>query len=122
MLGTDKDAFICDMAETYHIYDYKAVPVQLLSTLANGLRDSSRIKCKMSEMPIALETFLLSAIYDKVSWLQWAKTKDAEKGRNMPESITAKLMNTKQESQIESFENGEEFMKAWHKLTGEKDG
>lgn len=122
MLGTDKDAFICDMAETYHIYDYKAVPVQLLSTLANGLRDSSRIKCKMSEMPIALETFLLSAIYDKVSWLQWSKTKDAEKGRNMPESITAKLMNTKRESQVEAFENGEEFMKAWHRLTGEKDG
>lgn len=120
MLGADRDLFICDMAETYHIYDYKAVPVQLLCTLAYGLRGSSRIKCKLADMPIQLDTFLLSCIYDKVSWLQWSKTKDGEKNRNLPESITAKLMNTKRESQVESFASGEEFKKAWQKITGEK--
>lgn len=50
MLSTDRDALICDMAETYHIYDMRALPVETLATLACGLRDDSRIKLKMSDV------------------------------------------------------------------------
>ena len=119
MLGTAKDELICDLAETYHIFDYRSVPVPLLATLVNGLRDDSRVKCKLANMPVPLSLFFMSAIYDKVSWLQWAQTKDAERGRGMPESITAKLMNTKQDKEYETFESGEDFLKAWKEITGD---
>lgn len=122
MLGRCKDELICDMAETYHIFDYKSVPVPLLATLVSGLREDSRVKSRLSGLPISMNLFFMSAIYDKLAWLQWAKTEDGSKGRNMPESITAKLMNldTKQESQYETFETGEDFKKAWKKIIGEK--
>ena len=44
MVASDEDALICDFAETYHILDYKALPLKLRATLASGLRDSSRSK------------------------------------------------------------------------------
>lgn len=47
MLAADKDAVICDLAETYGIFDYKALPVNMLAVLVLGLRENSRIKTKM---------------------------------------------------------------------------
>lgn len=47
MLAADKEALICDLAETYNIYDYRSIPVNLLSTLSVGLRDNARIKMKL---------------------------------------------------------------------------
>lgn len=38
----DEDAFTCDMAEYYHIYDWKHFPMRYVATLAAGLRPSSR--------------------------------------------------------------------------------
>ena len=46
MIRFDEDALICDLAETYHIYDYRSLPVKLVATLSAGLRDDSRIKLK----------------------------------------------------------------------------
>lgn len=122
MLGCDKDALVCDLAETYHIFDYKAVPVPLLATLVCGLREDSRIQCKMAEMPISLNLFFMSAIYDKVAWLQWAQTKDAEHRRNMPESIAAKLLDKEPKRQIMTFATGEEFRAEWRRITGADHG
>lgn len=122
MLGCDKDDLVCDLAETYHIFDYKAVPVPLLATLVCGLREDSRIQCKMAEMPISMNLFFMSAIYDKVAWLQWAQTKDAEHGRNMPESITAKLLDKEPKRQIMTFATGEEFSAEWRRITGADHG
>jgi hypothetical protein len=48
MLSTDRDALICDMAETYHVYDMRALPTKTVATLACGLREDSRIKLKMA--------------------------------------------------------------------------
>lgn len=41
---------------------------------------------------------LLAIIADGVRWLMWSKTKDAEKNRNMPESIYELLMGMMRES------------------------
>ena len=48
MMAVDRDAWICDLAETYRIFDYRALPVGLLATLSFGLREDSRIKQKMN--------------------------------------------------------------------------
>ena len=116
MLGKDEHALVCDLAETYQIYDYRSYPVGLIATLAAGLRDDSRIKMQLNDIPIPVETILLIAIYDRLNLLMWSKTKDAEKGRNRPQSILKSII--KQESNVAAYASGEEFMKARNKLIG----
>ena len=119
MVLVDESAFICDMAETYHIFDYKALPVDLLATLASGLRENSRIRCKMAHLPISWNTFLQAAIYDKLSILWWAQTEDAKHNENRPDSIVALLLGKNEdEKKIESFASGEDFMARWRALGG----
>lgn len=43
MINTDEDALICDFAETYHIYDYRSLPLHMAGIFACGLRPDSRI-------------------------------------------------------------------------------
>ena len=47
MVKTDKDAWMCDLAETYHIYDYESLPLSKVAIFSVGLRANSRIKMKM---------------------------------------------------------------------------
>lgn len=87
MIALDEEAFICDMAETYHIFNYRELPGRLLGTLAAGLRDDSRIKMKANGVKAGTDTLLLANVLDVVRYLLWAQTKDAEKGRNKPKCI-----------------------------------
>lgn len=74
MIAKDKNALICDMAETYKVFDLRALPVPMLATLAAGLRDDSRIKIKLSGARAATDTLLLASIADALNFLAWAKT------------------------------------------------
>lgn len=67
MLADDRDALICDMAETYGIFDIYGVPVVLLSTLAAGLGENSRIKLKRNGLKVPWDTVLLAFIADMLS-------------------------------------------------------
>ena len=118
MLATDEDAVVCDLAETYGIFDYHSLPSTYIATLAVGLRDDARIKLKMSQTAYPLKTMLLASAVDRLSLLVWAKTKDAEKHRNRPKSVLEELMK-KPESDIVSFEDPKAFDDAWKELTEE---
>lgn len=96
MIAMDEEAFICDMAETYHIYDYRGVPCKTLGTLAAGLRDDSRIKMEMGGVKAGLDTLLLANILDNIHLLIWMQTEDGAKGRNKPKSIADKLYARKE--------------------------
>ena len=61
MLKTDEDALICDLAETYHIYDWQSYPLGLIATLAAGLRDDSRIKMRLAGCRVRPLFFLSAA-------------------------------------------------------------
>lgn len=87
MIATDKDALICDMAETYKVFDLWALPVPMLATLAAGLRDDSRIKIKLSGARAATDTLLLASIADALNFLAWAKTKAAQTGQKPPQIV-----------------------------------
>lgn len=116
MLKVDRDALICDLAETYHVYGLEGLSVNMLATLSFGLRDNSRIKMKLSETRISFQDSLLAMAVDRLSMLVWAKTKDAEKGRNKPQMIMELL--TKEEAQeVRSFDDKNEFRKAWKQIT-----
>lgn len=114
MIRTDKDALICDLAETYHVYDYKALPVSLVASLVVGLRDDSRIKMKLSGAKAPAEIILLASIIDRLSVLVWMQTKDAQKGRNRPKSLLD-IMYPK-ETNNTVYRTGEDFKKARKKL------
>lgn len=118
MLSFDREALICDLAETYHILDYKSVPVEVLSILAAGLRDDSRIKLKMSGLKISLDRLLMARMVDSLALIVWSKTEDASKGRNKPKSITEALTAKPKEETVKTYSTPEEFESAWKKITG----
>lgn len=113
MIALDEDAFICDLAETYQIYDYKQLPLNQVAVFAYGLRDDSRIKQMMSGQIVPLETTLLASIVDRLSLSLWLKTKDGQKGVNRPASIAELLTKNNKEEGDERdylvFESGEDF-------------
>jgi len=110
MIRTDEDALICDLAETYHIYDYRAFPVKLIATLAAGLRDDSRIKMRLAGCRVR-PSFLLSAMtVDALNILIWQQTEDGHKGRNAPERIARILLGEGEEKKnIAAFDSPEDF-------------
>ncbi len=119
MIATDRDALICDLAETYGIYDMRALPVSTLAVLAAGLRDNSRIKIKLSGMKTDQETLLLAMAVDNLRFLSWTKTKAAQDGNDRPKSIAQALLGQVEEkSRNTTYGSGEEFDAAWARLTG----
>ncbi len=102
---------ICDLAETYHILDYKELPPTLVATLVIGLRDDARIKQKISKSKLTIEQSLLALILDGINILIWQRSKDGAKGRNKPESMFKKLMglDKKQKDELMSFASADDF-------------
>lgn len=80
------------MAETYHVFNYSELPPLTVARFFLGLRDSSRTKQAIAGVNVTSQDMFLASILDKLNWLCWTKTKDAEKGRNRPESILSILM------------------------------
>lgn len=117
MIKTDKEALICDLAETYHIYDYKQLPLNTIAVFSVGLRNNSRIKMKMNNQPVDIDTLLLAGISDKVSTLLWWQTKDGQKGINRPESLVEAVTNTQpKEKNVIAFSSGEDFINRRNEL------
>ncbi|EMF0099689.1 DUF5361 domain-containing protein [Enterococcus hirae] len=112
MINLDEEALICDLAETYQIYDYKQLPLSKVAVFSCGLRENSRIKMKLAQQVVPFETLILASILDKLSVLLWTKTKDAEKGKNMPQMIMDELIPHVQKiKQMDTsiFDSSEDF-------------
>lgn len=111
MLERSEDALICDLAETYHIYDMRSFKASYIAILAAGLREDSRVMMLFSGNKIRPSLLLQAASLDKLALLWWAETKDGQKNRNRPESVVESL--TKENKQPEEpaivFESAEEF-------------
>lgn len=118
MIKTDEDALICDFAETYHIYDWRKLPIRFAAILASGLPDDSRIKRKINGQNASMKTQLMALILDGVNWLVWSKTKDAERGRNAPDSYFEVIMGTSKKHGTIGFTSAEEFEAARAKIIG----
>lgn len=120
MISLDEDALICDLAETYQIYDYRQLPALRVAVFAFGLRDDSRIKMKLNGQVVSMDTLLLAGISDKLSTLVWFQTQDGQKGKNRPTMLTDLLTNNKKESKedVIVFNSGEDFDKVRNRLAG----
>ena len=116
MLSVDRDAFLCDMAETYHIYDLKALPVETLAALAFGLRADSRIKKKIVNRNIVPTDALLAFMIDKLSILQYQLF--AKEGDEKPALMIDYLYGDQPlEEKQHGYASGEEFLKEWKRMT-----
>lgn len=118
----DEDALLCDLAETYGIFDIRSLPVVRVATFAIGLKGDSRIMRIMTGQKHTTEEILLAGILDRLSWIAWTKTKDAQKGNKRPESVLEKMLGNKNSSQkeFEVYETGEDFMKRLAQLRGDQ--
>ena len=120
MMRKNRDALECDLAETYNIYDMRALPARRVALFAVGLRDNSRIKMLLADTKFTFSEILLINIYDALNLELWTKTKDATKGKNKPESLYKKLMGindqVKKESKNMTFSSAEEYEKIRKKL------
>lgn len=109
MIRLDEGALICDLAETYRVYDYKALPPETVALFVCGLGENSRVKRKLSGQKLTFEQSLLALIYDKLAWLQWAQSKDGQKNRNRPESLYERLTAEPPEKTTMTFATGADF-------------
>lgn len=116
MIHADRNALICDMAETYHIYSLESLPVDTVAVLACGLRATSRIKQKLTGVNVAPDILLLAHAVDALRILVWQPTKDGHKNRNKPESIAEKLQGIdrqeRKKTAVTAFDTPEEFERA----------
>ena len=110
MVRIDEGLLICGLAETYHIFCMREHPARFIATLAVGLRNDSRIKMRLSGQRFDTDTLLLAAIADRLSWLVYANTKDAKKGKNKPQSILESLLRKPKEKPM-GFTSAEAFEK-----------
>lgn len=108
MLATDEEALICDFAETYHILDYKALPVKQRAVLASGLRETSRIKMKMAGMKhVPLEISMIHAA-DYLGRILYCLA--AEENDDPPERLIDIMMgHVKTREQPAGFASGAEY-------------
>ena len=69
MIRSDENALICDLAETYGVYDSKLLPARRVAIFSSGLREDSRIKRKISGEKISKDLFLRAVIADRLGMI-----------------------------------------------------
>lgn len=115
MMAADEDALVCDFAETYHIYDFRQLTPSYAATLAAGLRDDSRIRTVLSGLPVPLPQYLQMAELDALNLLTWLNSSDGAEGKNRPKSLLKAF--TDDDSTVQGFDSGEDFMTEWKRRT-----
>lgn len=116
IIANGEDDFVCDMAETYGILNYKELSPMLVATLCCGLPDESRTKKRISKQKYSLTEMLMFLLIDGVNILIWQRSKDGSKGRNKPESLYQKMLgiDKKAKDELEAFTSVDDFEK-WYK-------
>lgn len=111
MLSTDRDALLCDMAETYNVYDLKALPVDTLAALAFGLSPESRINRKLLKHKHMTTEMLLALVADRLAAMSYQLF--GKEGDTPPTLLYDALYGSEQEPDIFGYASGEEFLSAW---------
>lgn len=94
----------------------------MISVLTLGLKENSRVMLKMQKRKVAQNTLLFAAMVDRLSFLVWQNTQDAQRNINRPKSILEILEETKNDSPC-VFDCPEDFETARQKIIkGAKNG
>ena len=109
MINVCEDELICDFAETYHIYDYRALSPVMAATLCSGLRNDSRVRRHFSKSTLSIEEQLLALISDWAAHIAWMLSEDGHRGTNHPELVTKLLTGAKEQKEYMTFASGTDF-------------
>ena len=72
---------------------------------------------KVSGLKVDINTLLMARIADSTALNVYAKTKDAQSGRNRPKSMTEALLEINDNlKKPREFNNGDDFMAAWNRI------
>ena len=112
MIDENESDLICDLAEFYHIYDYRSHSPQLIATLLTGLRDESRIMQKICGVKASQINLLLAHIADKLSILINGMS---SKPIDFPSMVEAINGEDKQKA-LMSFDSDEDFRAYWERV------
>lgn len=107
LIGRCEDEFICDMAETYHVFDWRELPLKTAAVLASGLHQDSRSFRKLNNQKLRSDEYIQIGILDELRIIAWMMTKDAAKGKNPPESVLKTMLEPKKKTM--GFRTAEEF-------------
>lgn len=101
---------ICDLAETYGVLEWHALPVRTAAALCAGLKPDSRTKKRLSGFRCDYNTYLLASIFDQLNILRWMQTKDGQNGTNKPKLLSDIITGGgKDDKDIKTFRTGAEF-------------
>ena len=109
LVGRCEDEFICDMAETYHVFNWRELPLKTAAVLASGLHQDCRSFRNLYGQKLRSDEYIQLAILDELQYIKWLLTKDAAKGKNRPESILNKMLGANTRQKVSGFSTPEEF-------------
>ena len=116
MIAVDRDALLCDLAETYRIYDFNALPVETLAAFSFGLRENSRIKRKLNGIEDVDELALFASIADNLTANRCAlRGQDPEKEFYFQNEIFVK-QDVTESKPIYKFASSEDFKEIWNNV------
>lgn len=118
MIATDEDSLICDLAQYYHVFDYRSMTVESVATLAAGLPEDSRIMRKLYNQNISKSELMLAAIYDDLNFYLYSMTSNAKYGINRPASIVEKWLNITEQKENMAFDSVNSYEKAKQRILG----
>ena len=111
------------MAETYHVLDWRELPLRTAAILAGGLPADSRTCRKLSGVRYRSDTVLMAAILDELRWIVWSKTKAAGKGKKAPKSLLGQMLERQDRKKLTGFDTPEAFEKQRKRIiTGDLNG
>ena len=115
MIKLDKNALICDLAETYQVYDYRSLPARTAAAFSVGLRDDSRIRRKISGETVPRELIIQAAVADRLGLICYYLTGKKEAAKPLfVEALLGKESEEKEStSDVVAFVTPEEFENAW---------
>lgn len=119
MIAVDEDALSCDLAETYGIFNWRALPIEQIAVLAIGLREDSRIKMAIEKSRIPLSITLQAAILDHLRLLIWRDSADAAHGGSCPDSVLEMLTGAEPQRDTLGFDSPQAFEAYRAKILGE---
>ena len=125
MLRADRDGLICDLAETYGVFDMKALPIQTVAALAAGLREESRIKMHLTGRKATRVETLLAAVLDGVNRITWLLSAVCPHEGEGPKSVLRAILGQEGPQGNEAatvFTSPEDFERTWAQLTGVEHG
>lgn len=120
MISTCEQELICDLAETYHIFDYRSLPVKMVATLSAGLRDDSRSKLKLKNEKYPPEIAIMAMIVDRLAVIQHGLFGIKETPVLITDLLYGKSKDEKKNEkkiQPDVFESPEAFLAKYKELT-----